>query len=245
MTQGGESSADSSSLMQWSDRGRTTPKQQLIIETYLRKSACQVFENLEKWHDEYKSIEADDLDLDSPTIEEVQSDGLDEDAIKQCIAELAQDLPVHTGFCHDCQISFDSWPDLGDSDTKDSETDSDSPGSDAAWEHAIVRSCNTFTLEAAMRNGCQFCAFMVQVTKDANLLETFRKIETRLGHCNDTSTASISVQNWGHNIAQLLWINLPGKQGTYCNSDEAIVQWESMLMEPSGKWISNVQLRYG
>lgn len=63
----------------------------------------------------------------------------------------------------------------------------------------------------------------MQMIRDAGLWDIFRKVEARMvwlgdkGEEKGKEKASLSVQNWGENKAQLLWVNYPGKVCQGCN----------------------------
>lgn len=73
-----------------------------------------------------------------------------------------------------------------------------------------------------MRAGCRFCTFLLQGLKDTELLEIYRQVETRSYHLGEDATFSLSIQSWGKNPIQLVWLNLLGKVCTDCNSGMAI-----------------------
>jgi hypothetical protein len=217
------------------NRNQLQPKRYSIIQKSFQKPVATSLEQLRKWHEEYKAAK-DQFSSQHAIVQEVQTDELDEEAIETCIAALAKEIPVTNGFCGDCQHLFHNWPDLGDPNVKDPKTKINWPGSGADWKHTVAQECHTLVLEAAARNGCKFCAFLMQMLRDAELLQTFRRLEMRLGYLEDTAMATLSLQNWGMNTSQLLWINLPGKVCNHCNS--AMAQetgFESAALESSGK----------
>ncbi|KAF5868230.1 putative heterokaryon incompatibility protein [Botrytis fragariae] len=171
-------------------------------------------EGLREWFEEYMSIDANKLGSDHHIFEAVDSDELDEDSFEQRISNLAA-TPILGRFCIKCQELFDNWPTLGNSSTREHDS---KPGSEGGWEHTAVRPCNSFELEASTRVGCKFCAFLIQRLKDRKLIELFRKIENRLLLLGESSISFLSIQNWGANPTQLLWLNLPGK---ICTSNNA------------------------
>lgn len=177
-------------------------------------------DRLQQWHKEYTAVDGDDLNPKSSIILAVDSDHIDVSYIEGQIQQAMSTTNVSRGYCNNCQHLFSHWPDLG--------TES--------WTHAIGRSCNTNEFEAATRNGCKSCAFLLLQLKAAGLLDTFRRIEKRLSLLNDTATASISISNWGSGGSQLLWLNFPGKVAQHCNSACARPTiFESNIMSPSGK----------
>lgn len=185
-----------------------------------------------EWFQKYTAAEGDYLSRFSSIVRAVHSDELDDEFVEQRIKESASNDPIVKGFCVICQSLFDHWPTLGDSSTRQHDSE---PTTDKGWEHAVARSCSTFELEASTRSGCRFCTFLLQSLKDGNALETFRKIEARLYKLDESALPSLSIQNWGTNPLQLLWLNLPGKRCTSCNSGIArTVGFESSFLPESG-----------
>jgi hypothetical protein len=175
-----------------------------------------------EWFEEYSLVEANKLRKDSELLQAVESDELNPGFIEQRIHESTPTVPFTNGFCAKCQGLFDNWPTLGSSSKRTHETQAaDFPG-DKGWETAVARSCSTFELEGATRAGCRFCTFMLQSLKDSEMLDIFRKVEVRLYHLGEDAATSLSVQNWGENPLQLLWLNLPGKVCTSCNAGMAL-----------------------
>jgi hypothetical protein len=166
------------------------------------------------------AADADSLSKESSLIQVVSSDELDADFVEQRIQESTPKDLVTKGFCAKCQHLFDNWPTLGDSSTKEHDSGPD-PDKDG-WENAAARSGSTFELEGSARSGCRFCTFLLQSLKDSNVLDIFRKVEVRLYHLGEDAMASLSIQNWGSNPSQLLWMNFPGKVCTHCNSGIAL-----------------------
>jgi hypothetical protein len=168
------------------------------------------------------AVDGDYLDAQSSIILAVNSDHIDVSYIESQIQRAISTTHVSRGYCNNCQHLFNHWPDLG--------TES--------WAHAVGRPCRTEELEAATRNGCKSCSFLLLQLKAAGLLDMFRRIERRLSHLNDTATAtaSISISNWGTGEAQLLWLNFPGKVAKHCNSSCAsLTRFESHVVSPSGE----------
>lgn len=176
--------------------------------------------DLRQWFEEYKALDANDLFLTSSPIKAVEADELDPDFVEQRIQESTPKSIVGKGFCIKCQELFNNWPTLGDSSNR--QHDSKPDPVEKGWEKTVARSISTFELEASTRAGCRFCAFMLQNLKDCKLLETSRKVEARLYQLGEDSTLSLSIQNWGTNPIQILWLNLPGKVCTSCNSGIAL-----------------------
>ncbi|OBT98380.1 hypothetical protein VE01_03104 [Pseudogymnoascus verrucosus] len=172
-----------------------------------------------EWFREYTAARGNDLSIDSNIVKAVDSDELDAKFVEQRIKESALNVLIVNRFCAKCQSLFDHWPTLGDSSTREHDS---GPSPDGGWEHAVARPCSTFELESSTRSGCRFCAFLLQNLKDRNLLDTFRKVEARLYHLDENALSSLSIQSWGSNPIQLLWLNLPGKVCTSCNSGLAV-----------------------
>jgi hypothetical protein len=191
-----------------------------------------------EWFKEYMAADADDLSEESDVIRAVNSDELDADFVEERIRESAPESPVTNGFCAKCQNLFNNWPLIGgsssgqhDSNSDDSNSDSDKDG----WEHAVAWSRSTFELESSTREGCRFCTFLLQGLKDSEALDTYRKIEARLYNLDESAMPSLSIQNWGSNASQVLWLNLPGKVCTHCNNGMALsVNFYSHVLPASG-----------
>lgn len=177
----------------------------LIIRRYFQKSTETDLQELHKWHEKYIASN-ESLYPRSAIIQEVLSDKLDQKAVDECVAELAEHVTVTKNFCVDCQHLFDHWPDLRDLECKETHWPATSAD---PWDskHAVA----TLVLESAALNGCRFCAFVVQVMKDAEVLDIFRMIEMRLAYLDDTAMTSLSLQNWNAGSYELLWVNFPGK----------------------------------
>ncbi|CAO2654064.1 Nn.00g107970.m01.CDS01 [Neocucurbitaria sp. VM-36] len=229
----GHSIKKASSFERRVDRNELMAKCHLVIKRCFQKPTEMSHQKLQRWLEEYNAAGVYIKSSDA-IIEEVISDTLDDFSIEKCIAELVGEIPVTNGFCGDCQHLFNDWPDLGDPEVKDPSTGLHWPGSGADWKHTVAQECHTLVLEAAARNGCRFCAFVVQVMRDAEVLDTFRKVEARLVYLDDRAMASLSLQNWGINSSQLLWVNFPGKVCDHCNSGVAQeTKFESAALEPS------------
>ncbi|TGO55041.1 hypothetical protein BOTNAR_0253g00190 [Botryotinia narcissicola] len=175
-------------------------------------------DGLREWLEEYMSTDANLLSSDHHLLQAVASDELDEDSFERHVLDL-ETAPILGRFCIKCQELFDNWPTLGSSSTREYGSQ---PGP-GGWEHTAVRPCNSFELEASTRAGCKFCAFMIQRLKDSCLLELFRKVENRLLLLGESSMSFLSIQNWGANPKQLLWLNLPSK---ICTSSSAGIAFD-------------------
>jgi hypothetical protein len=224
-----------------SSQSELETKQHALIQSCFQKTPALDSQELHAWYEEYKAVFADELDSRHTVIQAVQADPLDQNAIEQCILSLATNITISGRFCSDCSHLFSHWPDLGDPTARDPSTQRNWPGSGADWKHAVARECQTLLLEGAARKGCKFCAFLIQMIRDAGLLDTFRRIEARMVWLGDagiekgTEKASLSVQNWGMNTAQILWVNYPGKVCQHCNGGVAQeMKFESQTLEATG-----------
>ncbi|EAT85927.2 hypothetical protein SNOG_07276 [Parastagonospora nodorum SN15] len=207
------------------DREKRHAAQYRVVQKHFGDNvATGNLSGLQSWHEDYQAADKF-LTLESDIVQSVKSDKLDAHTIEKCITELANGTQVDERFCADCQNLFDDWPDLSDPNVKDPSTGLIWPGSGADWKHTVARSLQTLVMEAAAQQGCKFCAFLLQMLRDAEALVTFRKLELRLLALGDAETASLSVQNWGTNSSQLLWINLPGKVTlSHCWGTEPFLQ---------------------
>ncbi|TEY43180.1 hypothetical protein BOTCAL_0376g00120 [Botryotinia calthae] len=183
-------------------------------ENFTSKKSNAHDESLREWFEEYMSADANELYSDHCLVQAVASDALDEDLIEQRISNSAT-TPILGRFCVKCQELFDNWPTLGNSSTREYNS---KPGPEKGCEHTAVRPCSSSELEVSTRAGCKFCALLVQRLKDEELLELFRKIENRLFLLGESLMSCLSIQNWGANPNQLLWLNLPGKICNSCNA---------------------------
>jgi hypothetical protein len=196
-----------------------------------------------EWFREYMASDGDKIGKDSELLKAVNSDELDGQFVERRIQELTPKDPITNGFCSKCRNLFDNWPTLGGSSTiqHGSKPDPLLKG----WEHGVAQSYNTFEIEGSARVRCRFCTFLLQSLKDSEQLDTFRKIEVRLYHLDEKATASLSVQNWGTNPIQILWLNLPGKVCTHCNNGIAAeVKFDSAFLPASGmtQFFSNISI---
>jgi hypothetical protein len=221
-----------------SERDQRYVTQHDIIKKHFRDNVASAnLLQLRSWHKDYQAAD-DNLTFELEVIKDVQHDTLDGSTIEKCITELADGIHITERFCADCQHLFNNWPDLGDPEAKDPSTGRNWPGSGADWKHTVARSLYTIVLEAAAQKGCVFCAFLVQMLRDAEVLDIVRKLELRLVALDDEAMATLSVQNWGQNSSQLLWINLPGKVCHHCNDAMAQAsKFESAALESSGMCI--------
>lgn len=211
--------------------GRTPPSESEVIMSSGNNS------NLNDWYTEYMAESAYGVSRDSAVIKAVEADKLNTDLIERSIREKMSQITVTDSFCTTCQNLFDNWPELAVSsnsaESPYSGIDS-APESEGGWEHTATRPFHTDALEASTRNGCKFCTYMLQLLRDDGLIETFRKIEARMGQLDKESLCTLSIQNWGSNgNNQLLWLNFPNSQCTHCNDDGVVARFQSDL-SPTG-----------
>jgi hypothetical protein len=177
-----------------------------------------------QWYDEYIAANARRLTETAPLILAVQKDEVDAALIEKRIEDLRPKVSVTGRFCNDCQALFDNWPDLSDDTAEHPDGTSVFPGAGADWKHVVARSFPTLQLEAAARNGCVFCTLFVQHLKDIGQLQTFHQIDARIESLGETAEAQLSVQNWGKNQDQLVWVNWPGKVSDHVNGGAGLAQ---------------------
>lgn len=177
---------------------------------------------IRQWYEQYIAAKAGLLTSDLPLIQAVKDDDLDLPPLEKRIEDLRLEVPVTGRFCLDCQALADDWPDLSDDTTVHPDGTECFPGTGADWKHAVARSCHMLRLEAAARNGCVFCTLLVRKLKESEVLHVIYRIAARLESLGESSEASISLQNWGKNQSQLLWLNWPGKVSTHCNGGNAL-----------------------
>jgi len=196
------------------DKPRITIKGQIISD-----------HNLQEWYDEYIATDGDSLSLDSKLIRCVDDDALDNETFEKQVARFA--AHITDGFCLQCQTLFDNWPDFENVPASDLDSTVDAEAYQKGWEHHLsTRHFQVYELEASTRQGCRFCALIRQILIDSETLETYRKIEQRLGHFIKDLRITLSIQNWGsfsRTQSQLLWPNLPGKVCKSCNSGVALI----------------------
>ena len=179
---------------------------------------------IRQWYDEYVAADVWKLTATAPLIKAVEDDELDNALLEERIEGFRSEVPVTGRFCADCQALFDNWPDLSDDTTVHPDGNACFPGTGADWKHAIARSCNMIRLEAAARNGCLLCALLVQKLKDTEELDVLHRIVARIESLGQPAEIKISLQNWGTNQDQLLWLNWPAKVSTHCNGGSAVSQ---------------------
>jgi hypothetical protein len=179
---------------------------------------------IRRWYDEYIAADIWKLTAEAPLIKAVQDDELDFSLLEERIEGSRSEVPVTERSCIDCQALFDDWPDLSDDTTAHPDGTPCFPGTGADWKHATARSCNVIQLEAAARNGCLLCALLVQKLKDTEELDVLRRVAARIESLGESTETKISLQNWGKNPSQLLWLNWPGKVSAHCNGGSALSQ---------------------
>jgi hypothetical protein len=205
-------------------------------QRFQHECGCDIA-SLKEWYEGYMSSDGNTLSLNTRVIETVAADDLDSNAVETTIQELMSTSQPAAQFCINCQHLFDNWPELKPELTSDAASD-DSVG----WEHTPdgLR-YNTYELEASMRNGCRFCAFMVQALIDVHALEVYRKIENRLSHFIESPMGSLSIQNWTGEISQLMWLNFPEKVSTHCNFNGSFVKSKVSSIPDSS--MSSIEMR--
>lgn len=141
----------------------------------------------------------------NPLVQTVTFDTLDEASIEQRICQMAPDMNVVNGFCDKCQDMFDRSP-------FQSYLSPAEPREGKGYAHAGTY--HTVAIEASTRCGCKFCAFLLQLLKDQDILDIFRRIEMRLEQLGEGAETFLSVdKSWleGYNE---LWLDLPNKPST-------------------------------
>jgi hypothetical protein len=160
---------------------------------------------LRKWYDRYTHITirhedtADGIlprfNSEDPVLLEAECDELQYCLIEARILEIQATVRVQSRFCSACQHTLGNWPAL------------EFPIIDYP---RIVRKYDTFSMEAAARSGCQFCACVLQSLLDSQVLELYRKIEVRLEKLQTRSVSSLTIGGWGHQLISTLKMTLPG-----------------------------------
>jgi hypothetical protein len=152
---------------------------------------------LRHWCERYLAA---DLSLDElrALIELLDQDITDSKQIEQQIEQHVSRLQDFEYYCDECRERFDNWnwPDSA---------------------QTCVRTFdNTIALEAAARKGCRFCCFILHTLVDADMLQTFRRIEARLnvlGECEKFKVLQLRSQDTQiglparANILHNLWSN--------------------------------------
>ncbi|KAK8101921.1 hypothetical protein PG999_012295 [Apiospora kogelbergensis] len=183
---------------------------------------------LRDWYNSYMAADGNRLSENDPLVQDVISDTLDEASIEQRICQYASDMHLVNRLCDGCRDMFENWPFRNYSSSelalKDANNDLD-----YQCRHARVRIYHTVAIEASARCGCRFCAFLLQLLKDQELLHIFRRIEARLERLGERAETSLSVWvEWAG--TETAWLDLPSKMSTYCSSGLACA---SIICEPS------------
>ena len=132
---------------------------------------------------------------DEAVIQEVEVDGLEDCQIEARISELQVKVRVQDQFCSECQQVFACWP------ATEEQTRS---------QPHNIRKCQSLHLETAARNGCRFCACILQSLRDSEVLDLYRNIEARLDALQMDTHASLSIGGWSRPDQRTLKITMPG-----------------------------------
>ncbi|KAH6618240.1 heterokaryon incompatibility protein-domain-containing protein [Chaetomium sp. MPI-SDFR-AT-0129] len=170
-------------------------------------------ELLRLWHQDYVAVDGNSLDEDSDVILALVFDELDHDAIERQVQQLMSVADVARGFCGKCRHLLEHLPDLSTGD----------------GGHTFERALDSKEIEAATRNGCKFCAFLLSRLRVKGQLDILRKLEARLRTLGDTGTASLSMERWVRKDSLLLWVDFPGKKGGRCNYP-GVIKFESHVI---------------
>jgi hypothetical protein len=73
-----------------------------------------------------------------------------------------------------------------------------------------VKLYETISMEGAARNGCYFCACVLQSLRDSEVLDLYRRIEMRLETLQARATFSLAMGGWGMQDVRSLKVTLPG-----------------------------------
>jgi hypothetical protein len=130
-----------------------------------------------------------------PALLEVESDELEHSYIEASILEMQAVICVQDRFCPQCQQMLDTWP-ASEIRTRDL------PYS--------VRRYDSISMEAAARNGCQFCACVLSYLLDSEMLDLYRRMEMRFRILREQRTSSLSIGSWIGTDTRLLKLTLPG-----------------------------------
>ncbi|KAK7962918.1 HET-domain-containing protein [Apiospora aurea] len=183
-------------------------------------------QSLREWYISYVAADGEELGLQDPLLRALSSDFLDTDSIEQRICDLAPGIRVEDGYCSTCRHMLGNWPLLSYS-----YPDLDRyPDRRLRWKAARAGSYpNTASIEASARQGCKFCALLLQALKDGEVLETFRRIEARFDRLGERATASLSVGT--------MWI----RTGRVCSTSESstknIVSEDQGIFEMANGWL--------
>lgn len=160
--------------------------------------------HLHEWFERYTNMPAEGeaiFDLlpryryDEAVIQEVEVDELEDCQIEARISDLQVKIRVQDHFCYECQQVFAYWP------AREEQT--------RCQPHKI-RQCQSLHLEAAARNGCRFCACILQSLRESEVLDLYRKIEARLDALQMDTHASLSIGGWSRPDQRSLKITMLG-----------------------------------
>lgn len=174
-------------------------------------SASKPGDPLSIWYEQYMALDGNLISSDHAVIQDLKSDELDYDQIELEVQHLIPSADVLDGFCGKCRWLLGHWPDISE----------EVIGDESDWACALGRAVHTLEIEAAAKAGCKFCLFFLSGLMRASQLDTIRKIEERFKLLGEVGTSTITIQNWGKDDSQLLWLNLPGKTATSCNASGA------------------------
>jgi hypothetical protein len=160
--------------------------------------------HLQRWHERYLHMATSDdsahwllpeIPLTNPVLSEVESDELEHHLIEARILEMQGAVCRWKRFCSECQHMLDNWPSLE---------------SGPPERLHSVRTYQTISMEAAARNGCQFCACVLQSLRDSEMLDLYRRIERRLEILGVRGTSYLSISEWRMLDVRSLKVTLPG-----------------------------------
>jgi hypothetical protein len=173
--------------------------------------------HLQQWHKRYLHMATSnhsahwllrEISLTNTVLWEVETDELEYPLIEARILEMQGAICVWKRFCSECQHMLDNWPSL-------------EPGA-PEYSHS-VRTYHTNSMEAAARNGCQFCACVLQSLRDSELLDLYRQVERRLEILEVRGTYSLSISEWRMLDARSLKLTLPGLENPLENVVEITI----------------------
>lgn len=167
---------------------------------------------LRSWYEEYAAIDSESFRITCEAVKVVDGGELDSGHTERQVQQAMLTSNVRHGFCEPCRHLLDHWP-------------------NPTVQAVVGRHVNTLEIQAAAENGCAFCAYLLWTLIRQGLLDTFRKIESRLRLCqlDKFPTASLSIQNEGVSH-QMLWLNFPGKV-----QKESPMFFYSDIVYPTGK----------
>lgn len=164
-------------------------------------SASKPGDPLSSWHEQYMAVDGDIISSDHAVIQDLESDELDYNRIELEVQNLVPSADVLNGFCGKCRWLLSHWPDISE----------EVIGDEALFACGPGRAVHTLEIEAAAKAGCKFCLYILLELMRASQLDTIRKIERRFNLLGEDGTSTITIQNWGKNGSQHLWVNFPGK----------------------------------